>query len=464
MLTVQATANTADREALETLIGPERAAELRGAAETIRERLGGGTLWHVNSTGAGGGVAEMLHTVIPLYRSLGVPAKWAVIGGDDRFFAITKRLGTNLYGNAGDGGSLGDAERADYLATLSGVADRFRELLGPEDILILHDFQTAGLVDLLGKDVAATYWRCHVGVDEQNEASSRGWGFAAPMLEAANGVIFSVDWHVPPSLSGQNVTILPPFVAPFIVKNCELDPDVVATALIRCGLAAGTPREARVDLRGRAVQLANPVAVLAEAPPEPGQPIAAQVSRWDRLKDMDGVLAAFADHVDDGYLTLVGPDPASIPDDIEQADWYGRCVSAWEALPPAKRRRVSLVCLPMADLDENALLVNAIQRAATTVTQKSLAEGFGLTVAEAMWKSRVVVASAVGGIRAQITHGESGLLVDDPTDLPGFAALVTQALRFDEHNHTMGVRAHERVLTSFLPDREVVTTAHMITG
>jgi trehalose synthase len=402
--------------------------------------------------------------VIPLYRSLGVPAKWAVIGGDDRFFAVTKRLGTNLYGSAGDGGPLGDGERADYLGHLGAVAEHFRPELGADDIVILHDFQTAGLVELLGKDVAATYWRCHVGVDEQTDASARGWDFIAPMLSGADGLIFSVDWHVPPRLRDATITILPPFVAPHVAKNCDLDPDAVATALARCGLSAGPAEAAMVNVNGRAVGLRNPASVLSDGPPEPGQPFAAQISRWDRLKDMDGVLTAFASHVDSGYLALVGPDPASIPDDIEQGDWYARCVSVWEGLPAATRRRIALICLPMADLDENALLVNAIQRAATTVTQKSLAEGFGLTVAEAMFKSRVVVASAVGGIRAQITHGDTGLLVDDPTDLPAFAGLVTRALAGGEDNHTMGVRARASVIANFLPDREVTTTARMVSA
>ncbi|WP_344078825.1 glycosyltransferase [Luedemannella helvata] len=466
MLTEQATANTADREALESLIGPERAARLREAADSIKERLGaGGTLWHVNSTGAGGGVAEMLHTVIPLYRSLGVPARWAVIGGDDRFFSITKRLYGALYGSIGDGGPLGDAERTDYLANLTTVADAFRELLGPDDIVILHDFQTTGLIDLLGKDVAAMYWRCHVGVDEQTEASTLGWDFLTPLLDHADGLIFSVDWHVPPRLRERPVTILPPFVAPFIPKNRDLAPDVIATALARSGLSTGpAPTEpTTVDLGGRPVHLNHAATVVSVGPPEPGQPIAAQISRWDRLKDMHGVLAAFTTFVPEGYLALVGPDPASIPDDIEQGVWFQRCVTDWQALPPDLRARVALICLPMADLSENAVLVNAIQRAATTVTQKSLVEGFGLTVAEAMLKSRVVVASAVGGIRAQITHGDTGLLVTDPTDLATFGSLVTTALADTPENHTMGVRARRHILDNFLPDREVVTTAQMIT-
>ncbi|MFC7481639.1 glycosyltransferase [Luedemannella flava] len=286
------------------------------------------------------------------------------------------------------------------------------------------------------------------------------------MLDHADGLIFSVDWHVPERLRERAVTILPPFVAPFIAKNTDLAPDVIADVLTRCGLSAAPPatRPTTVDVGGRAIHLNHAATVVSAGPPEPGQPLAAQISRWDRLKDMHGVLAAFTTFVPEGYLALVGPDPASIPDDIEQGVWFQRCVTDWQALPPDLRSRVAIICLPMADLSENALLVNAIQRSATTVTQKSLVEGFGLTVAEAMFKGRVVVASAVGGIRAQITHGDTGLLVEDPTDLAAFGALVTKALRDTPENHTMGVRARERVLTNFLPDREIVTTAEMITA
>jgi trehalose synthase len=187
-----------------------------------------------------------------------------------------------------------------------------------------------------------------------------------------------------------------------------------------------------------------------------------QVSRWDELKDMGGVLAAFAEYVPVGYLALVGPDPAGVPDDPAQAQWLDRRRRAWHDLSPAERRRVALVCLPMSDLVANALLVNAIQRASAVVVQKSLAEGFGLTVTEAMWKRRPVVASAVGGIRSQIDHGSTGFLVDDPHDRAGFAALVTSCLSGDVDTAAVGDRAHDRVLRDFLPDRDVRTMAEVL--
>jgi trehalose synthase len=210
------------------------------------------------------------------------------------------------------------------------------------------------------------------------------------------------------------------------------------------------------------VALRSAPTVLGEGP-RPDEALITQVSRWDRLKDMAGVMQAVVEHTPHGHLALVGPDPAAIADDVEQLAWYTDCVERRQALPAAARRRVTLVSLPMADLAENAVLVNAIQRASAVVVQKSLAEGFGLTVAEAMWKHRVVVASAVGGIRSQITDRVDGLLLADPADLPGLGRLITEALAGEVDAVDIGARAHQRVHTDFLADREVATTAAMIT-
>jgi trehalose synthase len=448
-------------DALFDLIGPARSDRLRRAADGLRARLAGGTLWQVNSTAAGGGVAELLHVVLPLYRALGVPVGWLVVGGDERFFAITKRIGVMLYG--GTGGPLGAAERADYDRVLEANAAAARAVVGPRDVLLLHDFQTTGLANLLDGAVSATYWRCHVGVDEPNEPSTVAWRFLEPLLEKVSGTVFSVPEHVPAFLRDRPGTVLPPNVSPFSAKNCDLAPADVAACLAWCGLRPGPAVPVAVSTPDGPVRLRHPVRLVADRPPAPGEPLVIQVSRWDRLKDMHGVLAAFAGGVADGYLALVGPDPAAIPDDIEQAGWYQRCVSEREALPRQVRARTALLCLPMDDLAENAVLVNALQRAADVVAQKSLAEGFGLTVTEAMIKGRVVAASAVGGIRSQLRHGETGLLAPDPTDLPAFGALLVGALDGTVDRAAIGARARTRVLDRYLPDSDVVGTAALLT-
>ena len=172
-----------------------------------------------------------------------------------------------------------------------------------------------------------------------------------------------------------------------------------------------------------------------------------QASRWDGMKDMAGVMEGFAHHVDPAlraHLVLAGPAVTGVADDPEAAQVYHDCIDRWRRLPHEARSRVHLACTPMADPDEAAAIVNALQRRATVVVQKSLAEGFGLTVAEAMWKVRPVVASAVGGIVDQIDHGEHGLLLDDPHDLGAFGSAVEELLRDPAEAARLG-KAHVSV-------------------
>jgi trehalose synthase len=180
------------------------------------------------------------------------------------------------------------------------------------------------------------------------------------------------------------------------------------------------------------------------------------------MKDMAGVLAAFVEGVDPGigaHLVLAGPAVDGVSDDPEGRGIWDDLVATWHDLPGDDRARVHLAAVPMDDPAENALVVNALQRHAAVVVQKSMAEGFGLTVAEAMWKSRPVVASAVGGIVDQIVHGESGLLLDDPTDLAGLGAAVTHLLESPAEATRLGENAHRRVAEHFLPDRQLLQHA-----
>jgi trehalose synthase len=194
-------------------------------------------------------------------------------------------------------------------------------------------------------------------------------------------------------------------------------------------------------------------------PLAPDVPLVVQVSRWDRLKDMAGVLRAFVEgHVGaetGGHLLLAGPDVAGVSDDPEGKEVLAECTALWESLPSDARSTASLVSLPMTDLEQNAAIVNALQRHAAVVAQKSLREGFGLTVSEAMWKETPVVGSAVGGIQDQVRDGVDGLLIDDPHDLPAFGAAVGSLLVEPVRARTMGKAAHERVRDNFLADRDL---------
>jgi trehalose synthase len=182
-------------------------------------------------------------------------------------------------------------------------------------------------------------------------------------------------------------------------------------------------------------------------------PVVMQVSRWDQLKDPLGVLGAFSGHVanrSDAHLLLVGPSTAAVADDPEGAQVLDAVRAAWHELPGTVRRRVHLCSLPMDDVEENAAIVNALQRHASVVVQKSLAEGFGLTVAEAMWKQRPVVASRIGGIRDQIEDGRSGVLLSDPRDLEQAGTAITALMADGERRRQIGIAAQRRVQQQFL--------------
>jgi trehalose synthase len=185
------------------------------------------------------------------------------------------------------------------------------------------------------------------------------------------------------------------------------------------------------------------------------------------LKDPLGVIRGFAEHVGEdtgAHLMCAGPNVDAVDDDPEGARVLAEAVALRDSLPPAARRRVHLAALPMQDPEENAIIVNALQRHASVVVQKSLAEGFGLTVAEAMWKARPVVASRIGGIQDQIVDGESGVLLDDPRDLQSYGAAVTGLLAEPERAERMGERAHERVRTRFMSVHSLLDYLAVIRG
>ena len=204
--------------------------------------------------------------------------------------------------------------------------------------------------------------------------------------------------------------------------------------------------------------------VTGDGRPGPADPVVVQVSRWDRLKDMSGVMRGFAEHVvpgGAGYLMLVGPMMSDVADDPEGALVLAECLAQWRGLPAAARARVLLVTLPLDDVEENAAMVNAIQRHAAVIVQKSIAEGFGLTVAEGMWKGRPVVGSAVGGILDQIADG-TGVLLPDPADLAAFGSQVRRLLENPGEAERMGKAGQEYIREQFVGDRHLLLWAQLI--
>jgi trehalose synthase len=458
-------------ERLYALIGPERSQVFAATVENARAALHDRTVWNINSTATGGGVAEMLQILLAYARGAGVTTRWLVIQGDPRFFEITKRIHNNLYGIPGDGGPLGAAERADYEATLQRSVTDVLTLVRPRDIVIIHDPQPAGLAPALRRTGAHLVWRCHVGVDTPDEYSDRGWAFLRPYIEGVDRYVFSCRHFAPSWIPEERLAVIAPSIDPFSSKNVELDRDVVVQLLRYVGLLEKDGRESGatfVRRDGSRAQVTRTVELFDTGPPPPvDAPVVVQVSRWDALKDMPGVLEGFAAHVaerTDAHLILAGPPTTDVADDPEADEVLRACMALRSSLPTPLRRRTHLAAVPMVDTDENATIVNALQRHASVVVQKSLAEGFGLTVAEAMWKSRPVVATAIGGIADQIVPGETGLLLDDGYDLETYGNAVFALLAHPTEQRRMGENARRRALEHFVGDRHLEQWAQLFAG
>lgn len=451
-------------EAFAAIIGPDRAGLLAEEASRVHSILAGRRVLNINATASGGGVAEMLEVLLATVQSLGVETGWYVLDGNAEFFAITKRIHNLIHGNAGDGGPLGDAERECFDSVLADNLSALSEHVRPGDVMICHDPQTAGLIPGLKELGVKTVWRSHIGKDEDDYLTDRAWEFLQPYITQADALVLTRPTYAPPYEMDMPIHIIPPSIDPLAPKNRQVAGSEVVDALVRAGLIEGDREGAEAHFLRRGDEpgevRAHSGLVLDENDPIPADArLVLQVSRWDALKDMPGVVQGFVDVIDqlpqNAHVALVGPATEGVSDDPEGAQVLEDCRAMRQALPEEVRRRVHLIALPMDDVDENAHLVNCLQRWAAIVVQKSLVEGFGLTVTEAMWKARPMIASKVGGIQDQIDHRVDGLLLSDPTDLAKYGGYVVELLGDTDLADRLARRAHERVLTQFLGDRHL---------
>ncbi|MBK5219619.1 MAG: glycosyltransferase [Thermoleophilia bacterium] len=334
--------------------------------ERCAESLRGARVLHLNATAYGGGVSELLRSIVPLLNDLGLVAEWQVIGGEDEFFHATKAMHNALQGSER---GLSEPERAAYLAN----AERNAALLGDQryDYVFVHDPQPAPLLALRGKGDARWIWRCHIDTSEPNRET---WGFLRDFLSDYDAAIFTMEEFLPPDLPVARVEVIPPAIDPLSPKNMPLPDDLARQVLGWIG-----------------VQL--------------DQPLITQVSRFDPWKDPLGVIAAYRlarEQVPDLQLALAG---SMALDDPEGWEIY-RQISAEAEPDPQIHVFTNLTGVGNVE-------VNAFQRLSDVVVQKSLREGFGLVVSEALWKGTPVVAGRAGGIPLQMADGVGGALVDD---------------------------------------------------
>jgi len=439
-------------EALAGVLADEQADGLRAVAARSAAALSGRTVWNVNSTATGGGVAEMLRSLLGYVQDAGVRTRWLVLTADPHFFALTKRLHNAIHGADHVRAAI-DSDRAHYEEVLlRRNLPALLDLVGPRDVVILHDPQTAGLVVPLREAGIPVIWRCHIGRDSPNATSEMAWDFLRPYVEPVDAAVFSRRQYAPAWLTPDQISVIPPSIDPLSEKNRPIDPGERMRILLGAGLLADSGRARSTS------------ATDSTSPPPPEARLVVQVSRWDRLKDMPGVISGFAEAAvpDDVHLMLVGPDVSGVVDDPEGSEVLAQCLATWQRLPSRLRDRVHLASVPMVDTEQNARIVNAIQWHATVVAQKSLAEGFGLTVAEAMWKSRPVVASEVGGIQDQIRDGDDGVLIKEPHDLDAFGDAIARLLADPVFADRLGDAAHRSVRARFLGDRQLAQYAALL--
>ncbi|KAA3604273.1 MAG: glycosyltransferase [Planctomycetota bacterium] len=455
-------------------IVPEEAWQrFQGQMAEGRHALAGRTVWNLNSNDSSGGVAELLRSLVGYANSVGADVRWGVVPGPPEFFAITKRLHNALHGSRGDGSPLGSKEQRYYRRILQSVTQDVVDKVNAGDLVILHDPQTAGLAAPLVEKGAKVVWRCHIGCDWTSPEVERGWDFLEPFLEPAEYLIYSRRAYVPKRFADRPIAVIPPSIDPFSPKNQDLDPETVRSILEVSGLirSASSRKPAVFHRSHGSIAEVRRKAYLPDgaSPPPPEAPLLLQVSRWDRLKDPVGVLAGFLRFVErsgdeQSHLMLAGPDVRGVADDPEGAEVLQEVTQLWRQLPNDFRSRIHLASLPMDDREENAAMVNALQRHATIVIQKSMQEGFGLTVSEAMWKGRPMVVSGVGGIQDQVVHQECGWVLQDPADREEYAAALEALLADPDTAAKYGRQARKRVRDHFLSIRSLAQFAQLLVG
>lgn len=391
------------------------------------------TLTHISTTTHGDGISETLQAL-----TRASPSAWATITADSEFHTFTGYLHQLLHGSA-DPMTDDWLTRATphYRATLAPYAHWLTTQLAPGDTVVLHGIQTLGLAPVLSAAGLRTAWHCHAGTTEEDASGPAAvWRMFHDDLASVDLVLSTLPEYAPKTVPMARRRVISPAVDPHSLRNRPLSTDEQDTLLAELGLT----------LDQGLVEQDRPLP--AEAP------MVLQLARWQRLKDMRGVLRAFPALPPHAHLVLAGNDPDELPDDPDGWSVYEEVRELRAQLPVDIRRRVHLALLSTQDPVRSALTVNALQRRADVVLQKSFAEGFGLAVTEAMLKGRAVVAADVGGLRQQISPGHSGLLVD-PHDVNALASAVGTLLDDPLLRRRLGRGAAESVTRRYLMPRLV---------
>ena len=383
----------------EEILGPAAISKLRQVASELK----GASLVHVNSTREGGGVAEILYWMIPLFQELGIETSWEVINGNADYFNTTKTFHNGLQGKEV---VLTDRMIKSYEETVAANVERLRPKLQEADFVIIHDPQPAFLNQLCPDKKGHWIWRCHIDVSHPNRSV---WNYLRSKVNGFDASIFSMADFAQRLNHPQ--FIIAPSIDPLSEKNIDIDDDEILNTLNKFNI-------------------------------DPERPILCQISRFDRFKDPIGVIQAFniLNGIFDAQLVLAGggasddPEGAAVLEDVKRAA-NGKKNIHTLMLPPDSHR-----------------VINALQRASTIVIQKSLQEGFGLTVTEALWKRKPVIGGNTGGIRLQVHNHHTGFLVNTPE---GAALRIRKLLYQPDVIRKIGETAREFVRENYLCNRQL---------
>lgn len=448
-----------------------KVAALRSEAVRYAQPLRGRTIWMLSSTASGGGVAEMMPRVVTLLRELGVRTEWLVMRPrEPAFFAFTKRLHNLLHGHGE--GRLGADERALYERVSRQCADAARAKIARDDVIVVHDPQPLAMGAMLAADARVPLvWRCHVGTDATNAATTEAWAFLRPFVTRCDRALFSAPEYVREELADRSL-VVQPTIDPLTHKNRELFPTKLVGILCNAGLLATSQPLLTAPFSAPALRLRSDgsfgPALDGHEIGIPYRPLITQISRWDPLKGFAQLIRAFvrlkqgprlADRRnqrrrDIVRLVLAGPSADAVSDDPEASDTLAALAAEYVRLPASLQADIAIVELPMTSLKHNALMVNCLQRCSAIVAQNSLAEAFGLTATEAMWKAVPVVCSRASGLRHQVRDGVDGRLCD-ATDAPMLAERMEQMLADVCARRAWGRSAQKRVYDEYLIFRQI---------
>jgi trehalose synthase len=400
----------------------------------------GRRLIHINTSDRGGGVAEIIENVTRHDEAHDLRSGWIVIDAPDEFFAVTKGL-HHLFHGRGDTTLLREGAHI-YREVLHEVSVALELEIRQDDILVLHDPQTLGLAAWAARRGRPVYWHCHIGTLRKSVSIKEAlWEFFANDLRAVEAVLVAE----PGFLQGAPISrtlIVHPAIDPDAPKNVSMGSVDIEEHLQSIGAKLATDA---VGPAGRIWQ---------EGPLPAHVPVVLQVSRWDPLKGIRDVLRVIEDLDPRVHVVVAGPDPGEVLDDPEGVEQLEEALRQLRALPAQVRGRVHLIALSAQDRDLNALRVNALQRRADVVVQRSVEEGFGLTVTEAMFKAKPVVATRTGGIPRQIDDRFNGRLVE-PNDDEAFIRAVNELVADARLRAEVGAAAEQSVREGYLIDRLV---------